>query len=146
MKRFPPLSFIFVRSLSFHPSLLILSLSVPTTIQPPPCSLCLQPLLQLLAESLLLRTPISINLFSSRLFGNRSTTIRRRRRRYDTSLFILCFPSSSLIASSSSRISPRSHPLRQLVQTSSQTASKFLKARHRHRGEIGLFVPTPRIP
>lgn len=106
----PPLSFIFVRSLSFHPSLLILSLSVPTTIQPPPCSLCLQPLLQLLAESLLLRTPISINLFSSRLFGNRSTTIRRRRRRYDTSLFILYFPPSPLIASSSSRISPRSHP------------------------------------
>lgn len=110
----PPLSFIFVRSLSFHPSLLILSLSLSPFQQP------FNPLPVRFASSrssnfslnrsYYVHTPISINLFSSRLFGNRSTTIRRRRRRYDTSLFILYFPPSPLIASSSSRISPRSHP------------------------------------
>ena len=102
----PLLSLVHICSIAFVPSVVVdfisFSLSLSPLQQPfnHPLSylLCLQPLLQLLAESLLLRTPISINLFSPlHLFGNRSTTIRRRRRRRRRYLSIyFIFPSLPL--------------------------------------------------
>lgn len=148
----PPLSFIFVRSLSFHPSLLILSLSLSPFQQP------FNPLPVRFASSrssnFSLNRSYYVHPFPSIYF--RLVSLETDQRQYvdddddDTIPLYLFYislpPHLSPPPHRESHPAPTRHPLRQLVQTSSQTASKFLKARHRHRGEIGLFVPTPRIP
>lgn len=146
------LSFIFVRSLSFHPSLLILSPSLSLSLpynshSTTPFPICFA---SSRSSNFSLNRSYYVHPFPS-IYFRLFISLKIDQQQYDddddddTSLFILYFPPFPSSTYRLLLISPR-HPLRQLVQTSSQTASKFLKARHRHRGEIGLFVSTPRIP